>query len=81
MMRLGEIAGIIDGSAEKRLRMRLEDAPGIKLSIQAQPPANTVFGLCLSPSAPPTGCKYAVAETRRRCTRTINFSEGWRGHL
>ena len=41
-LRLGETARIIDGAAEERLRIRLDDAPGIKLSIQKQPSANTV---------------------------------------
>ena len=42
LLRLGEIARVIDGSAEERLRIRLDDLPGIKLSIQKQPQANTV---------------------------------------
>ena len=42
LLRLGEIARVIDGAAEERLRIRLDDAPGIKLSIQKQPLANTV---------------------------------------
>lgn len=41
-LRLGETARIIDGAAEEQLRIRLDDAPGIKLSIQKQPSANTV---------------------------------------
>ncbi len=41
-LRLGEVARVIDGAAEERLRIRLDDAPGIKLSIQKQPLANTV---------------------------------------
>ncbi|NCA71532.1 MAG: efflux RND transporter permease subunit [Sphingobacteriia bacterium] len=40
--RIGEIARVIDGSSEERLRIRLDDAPGIKLSIQKQPLSNTV---------------------------------------
>lgn len=39
---LGEVAQVIDGSADERLRVRLDDAPGIKLSIQKQPGANTI---------------------------------------
>ncbi len=39
---LGEAARVIDGSAEERLRIRVNDQPGIKLSIQKQPQANTV---------------------------------------
>jgi CzcA family heavy metal efflux pump len=42
LLRMGEIARVIDGAAEERLRIRLDDAPGIKLSIQKQPLANTV---------------------------------------
>ena len=42
LVRLGEIARVQDGSAEERLRVRLDDEPGIKLSIQKQPEANTV---------------------------------------
>ncbi len=39
---LGDAARVIDGSAEERLRIRVNDQPGIKLSIQKQPQANTV---------------------------------------
>ncbi len=42
LLRLGEVARVIDGAAEERLRIRLDDQPGIKLSIQKQPLANTV---------------------------------------
>ncbi|MBK1723007.1 acriflavin resistance protein [Thiocystis violacea] len=42
LLRLGEVARVIDGSAEERLRIRLDDQPGIKLSIQKQPLSNTV---------------------------------------
>ncbi|MCF7991644.1 MAG: efflux RND transporter permease subunit [Thiohalocapsa sp.] len=42
LLRLGEVARVIDGGADERLRIRLDDAPGIKLSIQKQPLANTV---------------------------------------
>jgi len=42
LVRLGEIARIVDGAAEERLRIRLDGRPGIKLSIQKQPLANTV---------------------------------------
>jgi multidrug efflux pump subunit AcrB len=42
LIRIGEIAQVIDGSSEERLRIRLDDQPGIKLSIQKQPLSNTV---------------------------------------
>ena len=42
LLRIGEIAQVIDGSSEERLRIRLDDQPGIKLSVQKQPQANTV---------------------------------------
>jgi multidrug efflux pump subunit AcrB len=42
LLRLSEIARVVDGAAEERLRIRLDDLPGIKLSIQKQPQANTV---------------------------------------
>ncbi len=40
--RLGEIAQVIDGSSEERLRVRLDDQPGINFSVQKQPLSNTV---------------------------------------
>jgi len=42
LVRLGEVARIVDGAAEERLRIRLDGRPGVKLSIQKQPLANTV---------------------------------------
>jgi multidrug efflux pump subunit AcrB len=39
---LGDITEIIDGAEEERLRIRLDGEPGIKISIQKQPQANTV---------------------------------------
>ena len=42
LMRIGEIAQVIDGSSEDRVRIRLDDQPGIKLAIQKQPHSNTV---------------------------------------
>ena len=42
LLRLGDVARVIDGAAAERLRIRLDDQPGIKLSIQKQPLANTV---------------------------------------
>ncbi|MES9869668.1 MAG: efflux RND transporter permease subunit [Sedimenticola sp.] len=42
LLRLGEVAQVIDGAEDERLRIRLNGLPGIKLSIQKQPQANTV---------------------------------------
>lgn len=42
LLRLGEVARVIDGAAEETLRIRLDDQPGVKLSIQKQPLSNTV---------------------------------------
>jgi CzcA family heavy metal efflux pump len=42
LVRVGELAQVIDGAAEERLRIRLDGEPGIKLSVQKQPQANTV---------------------------------------
>jgi len=39
---LGELAEVVDGAEDERLRIRFNDKPGIKLSIQKQPTANTV---------------------------------------
>jgi len=41
-VQLSEIADIIDGSEEERLRVRYNDIAGVKISIQKQPSANTV---------------------------------------
>ena len=41
-MHLGELAQVVDGQEEERIRIRLNQTPGIKLSIQKQPQANTV---------------------------------------
>ncbi len=41
-VRLGEIAQVVDGAEDERLRIRFDDQPGIKLSMQKQPRANTV---------------------------------------
>ncbi len=42
IIRLHEVAAVNDGNEEEQLRIRLNGAPGIKLSIQKQPQANTV---------------------------------------
>lgn len=42
IVRLGEVAEVIDGQQDERLLIRLDDVPGIKVSIQKQPTANTV---------------------------------------
>ena len=42
MIRLNEVAEVIDTHAEERLRVRLNSIPGVKLTIQKQPSANTV---------------------------------------
>ena len=41
-LQLSEVARVIDGSEEERLSVRLNGLPGVKLSIQKQPQANTV---------------------------------------
>ena len=41
-IRLSDVAEVIDGSEDERLRVRYNDIPGVKLSIQKQPSANTV---------------------------------------
>lgn len=41
-IRLSEIAEVIDGSEDERLRVRYNDIAGVKISIQKQPSANTV---------------------------------------
>jgi len=42
MVRLDEIAEVLDSHEDERLRVRYNDVPGIKVSIQKQPTANTV---------------------------------------
>ncbi|MDJ0805287.1 MAG: efflux RND transporter permease subunit [Gammaproteobacteria bacterium] len=42
LVRLFEVAEIYDGAEDERLRIRLNGLPGIKLSIQKQPTANTI---------------------------------------
>lgn len=39
---LSNVAKVIDGSEEQRLQVRYNDIPGVKVSIQKQPDANTV---------------------------------------
>jgi len=41
-VRLQDVAEVIDGNADERLRIRLNGAPGLKISVQKQPQANTV---------------------------------------
>lgn len=41
-VRVGEVADIIDGHEDERIRVRLNGQPGVKMSIQKQPNANTV---------------------------------------
>ncbi len=41
-VRLDEVARIEDGHEEEKLRVRFNDIPGVKVSIQKQPQANTV---------------------------------------
>jgi multidrug efflux pump subunit AcrB len=42
LLRMGDVARIVDGAAAERLRIRLNDQPGVKLSINKQPLDNTV---------------------------------------
>lgn len=41
-IRLGDVAEVIDGNETNRMRTRLNGRPGVKVSIQKQPDANTV---------------------------------------
>jgi CzcA family heavy metal efflux pump len=41
-VRLGEVAEVLDTHEDEKLRIRYNDVPGIKVSIQKQPTANTV---------------------------------------
>ena len=41
-VRLGELAEVVDTHAEERIRVRYNGTPGVRLSIQKQPSANTV---------------------------------------
>jgi multidrug efflux pump subunit AcrB len=42
MIRLDDVAQVLDSHQDEKLRIRLDGVPGIKLSIQKQPSANTV---------------------------------------
>ncbi len=42
LIRLGEIAEVVDTTAEERLRVRLDGQPGLRVSVHKQPEANTV---------------------------------------
>jgi len=41
-VRLGEVAEVLDSHEDEKLRIRFNDVPGIKVSMQKQPTANTV---------------------------------------
>jgi multidrug efflux pump subunit AcrB len=42
LVRVRDVAEVIDGLQDEKLRIRLNGAPGVKVSIQKQPQANTV---------------------------------------
>lgn len=42
VVRLDDVADVIDGHTDEKLRIRLNGMPGLKISIQKQPQANTV---------------------------------------
>ncbi|MDH3316964.1 MAG: efflux RND transporter permease subunit [Gammaproteobacteria bacterium] len=42
VVRLRDVADVIDGEEDERLRIRLNGLPGVKVSVQKQPQANTV---------------------------------------
>ena len=42
IVRLDEVADVIDGHTDEKLRIRLNGQPGLKVSVQKQPQANTV---------------------------------------
>ena len=42
LVELGELAKVVDGQEDERIRIRMNEQPGVKLSIQKQPQANTV---------------------------------------
>jgi multidrug efflux pump subunit AcrB len=42
LVRLGEVAEVLDTHEDERLRVRVDGLPGVKLSVQKQPQANTV---------------------------------------
>jgi CzcA family heavy metal efflux pump len=42
VLHLGDVATVVDSHADERIRIRLNDQPGVKISVQKQPQANTV---------------------------------------
>lgn len=42
VLKLGDVADIIDTHSDERIRIRLNQEPGVKVSVQKQPTANTV---------------------------------------
>jgi len=42
LIHLSEVAQVVDGAEDETLRIRLNQQPGVKLSIQKQPQANTI---------------------------------------
>ncbi|QKT04292.1 efflux RND transporter permease subunit [Ectothiorhodospiraceae bacterium 2226] len=42
LLRLGEVAQVVDTHEDERVRVRLNEVPGVRMSIQKQPQANTV---------------------------------------
>ena len=42
VLQLRDVADVIDSHADERIRIRLDGQPGVKLSVQKQPQANTV---------------------------------------
>jgi CzcA family heavy metal efflux pump len=42
VLHLGDVASIVDSHADERIRIRLNNQPGVKISLQKQPQANTV---------------------------------------
>ena len=42
VLHLGDVATVVDSHADERIRIRLNNQPGVKVSVQKQPQANTV---------------------------------------